>query len=637
MAIIYNKMIVDGAGLVKGGPFSSPNIFYVEDGIGYRGDFKVSDGTGKAQDSTYIVACYDKPKFYSYTEITLSHVANYMISGTCTTLPNHEVWLTTAIGDTIALENATIDKAYSDNNGDFVFEKTPEISGRAYLVIQAPMNFAALESHEFTNIKTQVIESSGLYLRYAIFSTHNAETCKACHGTGKIEFDPSVPLYSYNGIEAPPLPAEALTYKNAYILGSLAYGNSPLTLFLTDEDMYYSLELSGFGFANAQPYYTIEHDAMLGSTKWVKTDYTSSANASSVSWSNVDIYNTNYALHRAKDGDPTPAAVCGQCNGTGYETGLSGTFNCRSCSGDGGLPVTDICPTCNGTSINSNAYAVPRCSIEGTWFGLNYGAVSIHVSYLPDSMSENIPINSLDAIRMLEAATSFSPNLSNSFSYSFTDTGIYGGYMHRSQQKWVLWTTVTDNNAPDITITSVQMSEGSTQTGGAVCLSGDTLIATPEGDVELQNLNIHDQVLCSSGTTTVSFIDKGTFNGLYHILYYFDNGTIIDETGPHRFFNCEQGFFQYLSGWNNGEHAIDINGNQTALVKRECVYEPAKRYGLWTETGDYYANGLLSGQTSKNQEILSTASAEQLVTMAQSLPLDKLLQILNIEGGSLLP
>ena len=42
-------------------------------------------------------------------------------------------------------------------------------------------------------------------------------------------------------------------------------------------------------------------------------------------------------------------------------------------------------------------------------------------------------------------------------------------------------------------------------------------------------------------------------------------------------------------------------------------------FGLWTESGYYWANGLLSGDASANLPLLSDCTAEKAVEMAESL------------------
>lgn len=103
--------------------------------------------------------------------------------------------------------------------------------------------------------------------------------------------------------------------------------------------------------------------------------------------------------------------------------------------------------------------------------------------------------------------------------------------------------------------------------------------------------------------TKIKKIKRGHFN-YYHILYYFDNGTIIDETHEHRFFNYDKGYWEKLKNWKIGDRAIDQNGNLIALTKIQRIDEPAEMFAVWTESHSYYANELLSGDARANLSII---------------------------------
>lgn len=170
-----------------------------------------------------------------------------------------------------------------------------------------------------------------------------------------------------------------------------------------------------------------------------------------------------------------------------------------------------------------------------------------------------------------------------------------------------------------------------TWTGGT-CLSGDTLITLADGSTKrLDEVQPGDLLLAgNSKPTRVRRVARGQWNN-HHTLYRFADGTVIDEIHDHRFYNCEAGFWQLLRHWKIGEHARRQDGAEVALVSVERVDGPAEMFGLWTESRDYWANGLLSGETAANQALLADATAEQAAEMMASLEEQAILQLLGVK------
>lgn len=152
------------------------------------------------------------------------------------------------------------------------------------------------------------------------------------------------------------------------------------------------------------------------------------------------------------------------------------------------------------------------------------------------------------------------------------------------------------------------------------CLSGDTQITLADGSTKrLDSLTDDDVLLSGDGKPTkIVKRKRGMFNSR-HTYYTFEDGTVINEVHAHRFFNVEQGFWQHLERWKIGEHAKRQDGETVALVSVERMDERAEMFGLWTESHDYWANGLLSGETAANQSLLADATAEQAADMVASL------------------
>lgn len=180
---------------------------------------------------------------------------------------------------------------------------------------------------------------------------------------------------------------------------------------------------------------------------------------------------------------------------------------------------------------------------------------------------------------------------------------------------------------------TVGFSAKITYLNGKICLAGETLITMADGTTRrLDELVVGDLVMAGDGRAVkVTRTEHGDLNDS-HTLYTFADGTVIDEIHAHRFYNADQGFFQVLGRWQLGERALRQDGQTVALVSVEHVDEPKQMFGLWTESHDYFANGLLSGETMANQRLIATATAEQAAAMAASLGEGAALALIGEKG-----
>lgn len=193
------------------------------------------------------------------------------------------------------------------------------------------------------------------------------------------------------------------------------------------------------------------------------------------------------------------------------------------------------------------------------------------------------------------------------------------------EQNYTVW--ALSRLGGDLVINNISVSDGF-----STCLSSDTMITMGDGSSKrMDKICVNDIVMSKNGMSRVTAIRRGHFNN-HHILYHFEDGTVIDETHHHRFYNVDQGFWQRLQLWNIGDHAINQKNNKVALTSVEYLEEPSEMFGIWTEDGTYYANSLLSGAASCNKSLLAEATAEQAVEMMLSTDEEMLIELMGLGG-----
>jgi hypothetical protein len=97
----------------------------------------------------------------------------------------------------------------------------------------------------------------------------------------------------------------------------------------------------------------------------------------------------------------------------------------------------------------------------------------------------------------------------------------------------------------------------------------------------LDSLTIGEQVRTEDGISTIYAISNSV---IYpnHVIYEFEDGTIIKEVEAHAFYNVESNFYKNLNKWNIGEHAVNEQGDHIALIRKELVEEETTKYTIWT-------------------------------------------------------
>ena len=284
-----------------------------------------------------------------------------------------------------------------------------------------------------------------------------------------------------------------------------------------------------------------------------------------------------------------------------------GPMACPTCNGTGSVDEAQ-CTVCSGTAEITE----PRYTLNGL---CGEDVLSVYVSVVENQ----------DALSYTsEIINTLSTNISGSCDVV---NGVYEvSFMPYSNSTFVVW--AVSESSDYLTIDDYSISEGYVE-----CLSADTLITMADGSKRrIDSLCVGDLVMDEDGNPTpVYSVSRGRFSP-YYTIYTFEDGTTVHEVKRHRFYNADQGFFQYIDKWQMGEHAVKQNGEKVALVSAEKVYERTERFGLWTKKGSYFANEVLSGMAFCNKRLLANATAEQAVNMMMSIAEHQLLKLIGLEG-----
>ena len=68
------------------------------------------------------------------------------------------------------------------------------------------------------------------------------------------------------------------------------------------------------------------------------------------------------------------------------------------------------------------------------------------------------------------------------------------------------------------------------------------------------------------------------------------------------------------------------------LLRKERIEEKVEMFGIYTESGTYYANGLLSGAAFCNKELLEEAEIETMISMLSSINKEDFLKLVKWES-----
>ena len=167
----------------------------------------------------------------------------------------------------------------------------------------------------------------------------------------------------------------------------------------------------------------------------------------------------------------------------------------------------------------------------------------------------------------------------------------------------------------------------------ADCLLKGTLITMSDGTLkEISAVKVGDKIMCINeqgliDEDTVTFSDGDTkkYNDNYD-LWEFENGYEVRTTHHHRFYNIERQAMVYLDEFEIGEHTIDKDGNQFALLKHTNMIKTVHHFTIATEKyNNYFANGMLCGNRLSTEIHLGTEEQKQV----QSTPSENIGEFLN--------
>lgn len=334
--------------------------------------------------------------------------------------------------------------------------------------------------------------------------------------------------------------------------------------------------------------------------------------------------------------------ICQRCQGTGKIS--TNTYNtCPKCKGEKQFSVIF---TYNDESTNTKTQGCAYCGGHGDTPGS--GQIEIYET-CPDCGGDgtlNIP-SELTYDQLQQVATITNRVAFDTPGDPFFDENdeVYRNFSIHIQRAddnvtkpyliWQYTPSPIDGGIINIKETKIA-NETESEPSAPPCLGKGTLITMADGTLKpIENIKSGDLVLdADHNSHPVKYLSRNRF-AKYHTLYYFDDGTIIDEVNKHRFYNIEQGFYQLMKFWKIGEHGLTSDGKKIKLVDKKRIDEKAEAFGLYTKNGNYYANNLLSGQAFVNKKYLSEMDTKKAINMLLSIDNEANLFKLFEEKGAL--
>lgn len=157
----------------------------------------------------------------------------------------------------------------------------------------------------------------------------------------------------------------------------------------------------------------------------------------------------------------------------------------------------------------------------------------------------------------------------------------------------------------------------------ADCLLKGTAITMADGSIkEISQVKVGDMVMSINPETgelsedeiIYSDGDKKNYADEYD-LWEFENGIEVRTAHHHRFYNVERQAFVYLDEFEIGQHTIDKDGKQVALLKRTNMEKVSHHFTIATKNWNiYFANGLVCGNRRSKEIHLGTEEQKQMAS-----------------------
>lgn len=584
-----SRQMIRGLGQQAATRYKSP------DGTVKEGRWAVADGRGGAAEPTYVLGCYDAPVGVAYATAALASAAGYDLSGTVVPAGS-VVYLSKADADATPeeLEAGVCASVQSDDTGAWSYEGLEGFDGTLWAWVKVPATVLDTLNAGITcsmEVTVRPVESN------AVVYAEQAAELDTPGGWPTITLRGTCPAsaaqvrVSKHALLACPTCTCAVCGGSGMLLNHESCGNC-----------------EGTG----------KVDTTCSSCRGTGVRQKTCPDCSGDGI--IDVECPDCGGTGSVDG-----ATCSTCSGTGK---VNGSESCATCSGTGEVDVA--CSTCSGTGrVKQSCFvcggdglmdvSCPDCGGDGI----------VGTSPCPTCGGRRWVTGPL-TVDVLTPTVKATAEPSDG-SYEMTFEGEYHANSQSAKYPappWPEWEYIVWCKADSGEIT-VAMTSTNNQ-----CLSVDTLITMADGGTKrLAEIRPGDLLMAGDGKPTRAvLVRRGQWND-HHTLYRFGDGTVIDEVHAHRFYNCEAGFWQVLDRWRIGDHARRQDGAEVALVAVERVDEPAEMCGLWTESRDYWANGLLSGETAANQSLLAEATAEQAADMVASLEERAVLQLLGLKEG----
>ena len=155
----------------------------------------------------------------------------------------------------------------------------------------------------------------------------------------------------------------------------------------------------------------------------------------------------------------------------------------------------------------------------------------------------------------------------------------------------------------------------------ADCLLKGTAITMADGSIkEISQVKVGDMVMSinpetgelSEDEVIYSDGDQKNYADEYD-LWEFENGIEVRTAHHHRFYNVERQAFVYLDEFEIGQHTIDKDGNQVALLKHTSMEKVSHHFTIATKNWNiYFANGIVCGNRRSSEIHLGTEEQKQV-------------------------